>query len=615
MNKLISFSSEYTTKITLLLLFIFVNINISYALTVGPAKVLSKQNQPLKATATLLNVKKGDIKTLKVRVAKSADMRKVGIKPVAFLQNIKFKITTNKQRKPIILMYSTKPVTAKFITFLLDVRWSSGRLLKQYSLLFVPAKKIPKKIHNTTMPTKRPVLSNKKNAGKRTITRSKRTGRFEMVDQFGPTVRGDTLWEVSVQIQKGVADTNQMMMAIYKYNKESFLGRNINRLKKGAILRIPDNKSATMNLSKRQALRLVQKHNKLYRDYVNSIRGITSQNQTVKIDNQENNVEPTENENKIESEDGKEKPKPEDTAEKELKNTTRAPVVDKKELELLKPDDATTAETTASGEGEEETQAKIEKQIATEEETLESHKSEKEGLTKDIEKLEQMEQQTQKLLDIKEKDLKNLQNTEIQNEDNVGNKASEQIKKIKDDPSYENILSSQLVWIFLVALFFIVLVVVILIKNRKKQLAAQESSEYDFDNFVDDVPDMPTLNDNDPSHSLDSEIDDNTDESKDAEIVEMLKEMKDDEKEDDSFTDIYQDDKEDELDDVFDTKNKDVYDAPSANRDEINTMLELAKTYIDIKDYENARQTLEEVLEEGDKSQKQLAQNLLDSIS
>jgi len=52
--------------------------------------------------------------------------------------------------------------------------------------------------------------------------------------------RGDTLWAIAGRVSQGsAADRNQMMLAIYQANPEAFVG-NINRLKAGKILRIPE---------------------------------------------------------------------------------------------------------------------------------------------------------------------------------------------------------------------------------------------------------------------------------------------------------------------------------------------------------------------------------------
>ena len=66
--------------------------------------------------------------------------------------------------------------------------------------------------------------------------------------------------------------------------------------------------------------------------------------------------------------------------------------------------------------------------------------------------------------------------------------------------------------------------------------------------------------------------------------------------------DIGSDDEEDLGDDIF------------ADVDEIGTKLDLAKAYVDMGDSDGARSILDEVLEEGDDTQKQQAEQLLQQM-
>jgi pilus assembly protein FimV len=57
---------------------------------------------------------------------------------------------------------------------------------------------------------------------------------------YGPVVRNDTLWSIAGRVAPDDSvDRNQMMLAIYRANPEAFAG-NINRLKAGVILRVPE---------------------------------------------------------------------------------------------------------------------------------------------------------------------------------------------------------------------------------------------------------------------------------------------------------------------------------------------------------------------------------------
>ena len=75
--------------------------------------------------------------------------------------------------------------------------------------------------------------------------------------QYGPVAPGQTLWSIANSARSDSAmSTNQMMMAILRSNPDAFDEDNINRLKSGSVLRIPDQDEVT-RLSPQQAAALV----------------------------------------------------------------------------------------------------------------------------------------------------------------------------------------------------------------------------------------------------------------------------------------------------------------------------------------------------------------------
>jgi pilus assembly protein FimV len=68
---------------------------------------------------------------------------------------------------------------------------------------------------------------------RRTTTQRART--------FGPTGPSDTLWNIAVSVRPDSSlSTQQVMLALQDLNPDAFIGGNINRLKRGEVLRVPD---------------------------------------------------------------------------------------------------------------------------------------------------------------------------------------------------------------------------------------------------------------------------------------------------------------------------------------------------------------------------------------
>ena len=87
-------------------------------------------------------------------------------------------------------------------------------------------------------------------------------------------VKGDTLWSLSSQFKDSEHSIDQVMLAIQGMNPGAFNDGNINNMKAGAVLRVPDSEQLD-RLSKRQAHVEVLEQNGLWDDYVARVTGST----------------------------------------------------------------------------------------------------------------------------------------------------------------------------------------------------------------------------------------------------------------------------------------------------------------------------------------------------
>jgi len=97
---------------------------------------------------------------------------------------------------------------------------------------------------------------------------------IETVSSAGGEVtvqRGDTLLGIAQANAVNGVSSQQMMMALLNANKNSFINGNINLVKAGAILRIPDSSELTQ-LTQAQALAQIGEQNQLWREYRDNIR-------------------------------------------------------------------------------------------------------------------------------------------------------------------------------------------------------------------------------------------------------------------------------------------------------------------------------------------------------
>ncbi|OZB10762.1 MAG: hypothetical protein B7X58_12755, partial [Marinobacter sp. 34-60-7] len=89
-------------------------------------------------------------------------------------------------------------------------------------------------------------------------------------DTFGPTGPSDTLWTIAQQVRPDRSvSMQQVMLAIQDQNPNAFIAGNINRLKRGEVLRVPSLKQMRTR-SQAEASRIVAQQNEAFQ----SLRGV-----------------------------------------------------------------------------------------------------------------------------------------------------------------------------------------------------------------------------------------------------------------------------------------------------------------------------------------------------
>ncbi|MDH5786225.1 MAG: hypothetical protein OEZ16_11555 [Chromatiales bacterium] len=88
---------------------------------------------------------------------------------------------------------------------------------------------------------------------------------------YGPVKANDTLWSIAQRLRPSNDVTvQQMMLALQKANPYAFVDNNINRLKRGYVLRL-DDPSAIKAMSKGEAVREVARQTRAWSDYRESV--------------------------------------------------------------------------------------------------------------------------------------------------------------------------------------------------------------------------------------------------------------------------------------------------------------------------------------------------------
>ncbi|MGF6318828.1 FimV/HubP family polar landmark protein [Pseudomonas frederiksbergensis] len=222
---------------------------MAHALGLGELTLKSTLNQPLVAEIELLDVKDLTAAEVVPSLASPEDFAKAGVDRQTFLNDLTFTPVLNASGKSILRVTSSKPLSEPMVKFLVQVMWPNGRLLRDYSVLLDPSKFSPQTADAAAQP-----------APAQTVT-APVTGATKS-SQYTTTPR-DTLWEIAAKARNG-GSIQQTMLAIQALNPDAFIDGNINRLKTGQVLRLPDQVQST-NLPQPKAIAEVAAQNTAWR--------------------------------------------------------------------------------------------------------------------------------------------------------------------------------------------------------------------------------------------------------------------------------------------------------------------------------------------------------------
>ncbi|WIM06596.1 MAG: pilus assembly protein [Candidatus Nitricoxidivorans perseverans] len=236
----------------------------------GKLTVLSPLGQPLQAELEL-TASREELSSLSARVASAEAFRQVGIEFAPVVASIRFVLDKRPDGQPFLRVISDRPVNDPFLDLLVELNWSSGRMVREYTFLLdppeilqvppppvampevksepavavpsapaVPAGKVPEL--RATAPIDEKLLPKKTKAEE--AMPADKPGGDEAASAVRVVKRGDTLGRIAAETRPAGVSLDQMLIALFSRNKDIFDGANMNRLRAGKILSIPDAEAA-----------------------------------------------------------------------------------------------------------------------------------------------------------------------------------------------------------------------------------------------------------------------------------------------------------------------------------------------------------------------------------
>ncbi|MEL1264078.1 FimV/HubP family polar landmark protein [Pseudoxanthomonas putridarboris] len=249
--------------------------NAALALGLGEIRVRSQPGQPLLAEIPIISSEPGELEQLRARLASPVTFERVGLpRPQGLVNELDFTVALDESGRPVVRVTSRTPVDVPAVNFLIEVDWGQGRLVREYSALVSapgtlavaeqPVIDVPLAAPSDVIerlpepavavaepepeppapapapaPAPQPVAATPAPPSPAPVPQP--AADIVPGDTLAPVRRGQTLSQIAQPLARSQGYTlDQAMVALLRANPEAFINGNINLLKQGAVLRVPD---------------------------------------------------------------------------------------------------------------------------------------------------------------------------------------------------------------------------------------------------------------------------------------------------------------------------------------------------------------------------------------
>jgi len=263
------------------------------ALGLGRLSVQSALGEAMQAEIEITSMTPEEQANLRIRVAPPEAYRAANVDYNPVLPTTRATLQKRADGRLFVRLVSDRGVQEPFVDVILEISWATGRLVREYTLLFDPpaAQRAPatQASSGTTTspviaaapsaatplpPTTSPAPSTReqreaaareqraardaqREAERQAAKEKKAASASRPADESGQSARasgagvdeykvqsGDTLSKIAGHTQRPGVSLDQMLVALFRANPSAFAGENMNRLKAGVVLSVPSAETA-----------------------------------------------------------------------------------------------------------------------------------------------------------------------------------------------------------------------------------------------------------------------------------------------------------------------------------------------------------------------------------
>lgn len=233
------------------------------ALALGRVVVQSVLGEPLRAEIDIPDITPDEASSLRVNLASSEAYRAAGIDVSPVLNALTVTLQRRQDGRAYLRLTGTRPVNEPFVDLIVEANWSSGRLVRDYTLLFDPpalkaTKPAPQPVAPAVSAAPAPSAAPPRVAAAPAAPRATAPSPAPTTVAPAPApapvalapkassgntqvkVRsGDTASGLALKHAPPTVSLDQMLVAMLRANPNAFIGGNVNRLRSGTVIDIP----------------------------------------------------------------------------------------------------------------------------------------------------------------------------------------------------------------------------------------------------------------------------------------------------------------------------------------------------------------------------------------
>jgi pilus assembly protein FimV len=237
----------------------------AFSLALGRVTVQSALGEPLRAEVEVPEINADEAATLRAAVAAPDSFKAAGLEYNPALSGLSITLLRRPDGKMYLRVTSDRPISDPFVDLILEVTWASGRIVRDYTMLFDPPN-----LRQAAVPVVVPQVSATAGAATMAIPSNSGTSARSVTPMASagagtPKVRpaktpaepravappavaggqqvtvksGDTATRIAAANKPTTLSLDQMLVALLRANPDAFSRGNLNRLRSGAVLNIP----------------------------------------------------------------------------------------------------------------------------------------------------------------------------------------------------------------------------------------------------------------------------------------------------------------------------------------------------------------------------------------